>query len=161
MTSVGYGITVEGLPKLQRTLKDLAGKEAARNLKEGSLAAATVISDGANDRLRRRGGRLGAKLARGGAIEPKGQQRHAVIKLGGARPKYKQTMAAMEFGAQRSRYNFYGRHGHVGNQYTRPVGASTPGHYVGWSAQRNGAAAVQAWGEALDRIIKDTLKRRS
>lgn len=150
MTARGRGIEIEGIKELQKGLRDLGGKEMAKNLKQGSLAAATVVADEANKKLARHG-RLGAKLARSKAIRPAGGQRDAKINLGGARPKVKQAMAAMEYGAKRKRYRFSGRW--VGNQHIQPIGSSGRGRFVAWAAHRKSAEAVAAWEDVLDRII--------
>ncbi len=152
--SGGFGIEVDGLKELQKSLRDLGGREMTRQLRDGSLAAATVVTDEANTKLAR-SGRLGRALVRQNAIRAGGGQRDAFVKIGGKRPKVRQAAAAMEFGAKRARYQFSGPW--VGNQHTQHLGTAGEGRFVAWAAHRKAAEAVRAWERVLQQIIDRSL----
>lgn len=106
-------VRIEGLSQVQKALRN-ADRELAKGLATEQRKLADFVVGKAEARAAGQGG-VAAKVARGGALKAKGEQRFAKVVLDGGRFPF---VFGAEFGAVQYRQFKPWR----GNQYTDPLG---------------------------------------
>ena len=146
--SKGTTIQVEGLDDMRKALRRAPKELKRRAKKEVHEPIGEAVAAWANKRMMG-GDRQARAISRSKAIRGGGEQRSAIIKIGGSRPKIWQAAAGKEWGAHRPQYRKqFG--GWVGNRYTNDKAV---GHYVGRALEHHAADINEMWAEALERFL--------